>query len=73
VGTLLTQIHKYQKIPKKQNYASCWDFILCAFCDDKKNNIKEKKYVKKNSKWNLNSKEKFKNWEKREGEKLLGE
>jgi hypothetical protein len=48
VGTLLTQIHKYQKIPKKQNYASCWDFILCAFCDDKKNNIKEKKYVKKN-------------------------
>jgi hypothetical protein len=27
----------------------------------------------KNPKWNLSSNGKFKNWEKREGEKLLGE
>jgi hypothetical protein len=34
--------------------------------------MKEKKYVK-SPKWNLNSKGKCKNWEKREEEKLLGE
>jgi hypothetical protein len=47
------------------------DFMFVSILWQYKNNIKRNMF-KNNPKWNLNSKGKLKNWEKRE-EKLIGE
>jgi hypothetical protein len=36
-------------------HASCWVFMLCAFCDNIKKNVTRNK-LKKSQKWNLSSK-----------------